>query len=471
MPINANNTSQVLGLAHSFSTVSIIFCYVSKQHNRNKYNPALFFFFIIASTALFLGYYRNQWNSARDVKFSNVDKFSESLVIGRLVQSRQDGIFSKAALLGMGDTDPSNMKEIDSDRQYDTYFNGGSFSTYFIYRSHNAFQAVMFSLIDSISPFSPNRNLRLFRDITSLLTAVAIGLLLTWIYHEFGLFTALITFFTTVMSQWITVFGRNIFWGIWVYFLPLLAVIIALEVEKQKKEINNRRFVGVVFAAILIKCLLSGYDFIPTAAISTCIPIVYYSVYERWDMLRLLRKFGLAAMGASAAIFLSLAILAAQIGYIEGNYKAGIQHIENSISRRTYGDANQYPQYSESLQAKSTDVLLTYLTRDEIFRKSPLRFSDITLLYFFFSCVLIVLTLWKKENIDKNNKGYALIAATWLAFIGSISTYIIFKGASYIHTHLYFIVWHLPFTILGFALCGYTLKVIYQTLFPLHKKR
>lgn len=443
----------------------------TEQRNFNRYSPALFFFFVITSAALFLGFYRNQWNAARDAKFSNVDKFSESLVIGRLVQSRQDGIFSKAALLGMGDTDPSNMKEIDSDRQYDTYFSGGSFSTYFIYRSHNAFQAVMFSLIDSISPYAPNRNLRLFRDITSLLTAVAIGLFLAWIYREFGLFTALIAFFTTIMSQWITVFGRNLFWGIWVYFLPLLAVIFALELEKQKNKINNRRFIGIVFTAILIKCLLSGYDFIPTAAISTCIPIVYYSIYEQWDILHLMRKFGAAIIGASAAIFLSLVILASQIGYIEGNYRAGIQYIENSISRRTYGNANQYPQYAESLQAKTTDVLLTYLTRDEIFRKFPLRFSNITLLFFFFSCILILLALWKKENIDKNNKGYALIAATWLAFVGSISTYIIFKGASYIHTHLYFIVWHLPFTILGFALCGYTLTMIYQTLFPLRRKQ
>jgi hypothetical protein len=421
--------------------------------------------FLTASTfILFLGFFRNQWNAARFQKFSNSDKFSEGLVIGRLVQSRQYGIFSQSALIGMGDTDPNSVKEIDTDYQLNAYLTGGTFSTYFPYRSQNAVQAIVFSLLDSVSPFAPTINLRLFRGINSLLSALMIGLLLTWIYREFGLLPALIALITTVRSQWLTVFGRNIFWGIWLYFMPFLAVTFWLQREKQNKTINNIGLLAVVFAAILLKCLFSGYDFISTAAISACIPILYFAIVDRWDLSRLVQKGITAIAGGTLAIMLSLAILAGQVGALDGGYGKGLLHIVNSVSRRTYGVPEQFPGYEVSLQAKATDVLFQYLTGDEIFRRQPVRFLDVTLLFVFCSVIFVLFDLWKKRLIGQRWKAYALIAATWLAFVSSISTYVIFKGASHIHTFLYFIVWHLPFTILGFAMCGFVLQVILQTL-------
>src|SRR6185436_21196801 len=146
-------------------------------------------------------------------------------------------------------------------------------------------------------------------------------------------------------------------------------------------------------------------------------PIIYFATYERWDVPRLLRKMIVAVASTASAIFLSLAILAAQVGSIDGSYNAGIQYIENSLARRTYGDPSQYPVLAASLDAKVTDVLLAYLTTDEVFRRLPLHFLDVTLIFLFFSSLFFVLTLWKKITIDQKNKGYALMAATWLAFL------------------------------------------------------
>lgn len=422
-------------------------------------------FLTVSVLTLFLGFYRNQWNAARDKKFSNLDKFSESCVLGRLVQSRQSGIFSEAALMGMGDTEYFKIEESNIDYQYDTYLNEGSFGTYITYRSQIGFQATLFSLLDRISPFSPGINLRLFKGINSLLAALAIGLLVTWIYYEFGLFTALICLLTTVMSQWLTVFGRNLYWGIWVYFLPLLAVMFLLMHQRQRADTKNWRLAIVVFIAIFLKCLLGGYDFLSTVVISAGVPIIYYAVLDAWRWSQLVKRTLIMGASALIAVLLSLAILAGQIGSITGGYREGWQHISNSVIRRTYGDPGQYPDYSASLNAKVTDVIVMYLIDDNIFRGFPLRFLEVILLFVFFTASFILFDRWKKLGMIQRNKVYALIAATWLAFVSSISTYVVFKSAAYIHTHLYFIVWHLPFTILGFALCGYVVAVIYQTLF------
>jgi len=414
--------------------------------------------------ALFLGFYRNQWNSARDKKFGNLDKFSESLIIGRLVQTRQSGIFSKAGLIGMGDTDIQNYDESNVDYQYDAYLNERKFSTYFGYRSQIGVQGMLLGLFDRTSPFSPSINLRLFRGLTSLLTALTVGLLLSWIHHEFGLFTALICFVTTLMSQWLTAFGRNLFWGIWLYFVPPLAVTFLLSRERQKKNTTYWGLAITTFATILLKCLLSGYDFISTAAIAAAVPILYYAVLDRWDWPRLVKSMFIAANSAVIAVLLSLAILAGQIGSLYGGYGKGLQHIFTSIGRRTYGDPSQFPDYSASLNASVTDVISLYLTDDVIFRNPPMRFLETILLFVFFTGIFFLVDRWKKGMILHRNKVYALSAATWLAFVGSLSTYVIFKGASYNHAHLYFIIWNLPFTIYGFALCGYVVDVIYQTL-------
>ena len=58
--------------------------------------------FLFSSALLFLGFYRNQWNVMREKKFKEFQTDSESLVIARMVESRQNGLGSENGLLGLG---------------------------------------------------------------------------------------------------------------------------------------------------------------------------------------------------------------------------------------------------------------------------------------------------------------------------------------------------------------------------------
>lgn len=50
----------------------------------------------------------------------------------------------------------------------------------------------------------------------------------------------------------------------------------------------------------------------------------------------------------------------------------------------------------------------------------------------------------------------------WVSITAPLSWFIIFKGHSYLHTHMNPIVWYMPFMLLGFVLTGSTCRYILQ---------
>jgi hypothetical protein len=65
--------------------------------------PKTILIFILALLLLTPGYYGNAWRAVGKKWFFDWQKFHEHIVVARLVQSRQAGMFSYGALLGYGD--------------------------------------------------------------------------------------------------------------------------------------------------------------------------------------------------------------------------------------------------------------------------------------------------------------------------------------------------------------------------------
>jgi ABC-type multidrug transport system permease subunit len=59
---------------------------------------------------------------------------------------------------------------------------------------------------------------------------------------------------------------------------------------------------------------------------------------------------------------------------------------------------------------------------------------------------------------EEKQKRVALIFATWFSILAPLSWFIIFKSHSYLHVHMNFIVWQMPFVFFGFAVCGLVVK-------------
>src|SRR5690242_5966443 len=113
-------------------------------------------FLLLGTLAMFLGFYRNQWHVTPPGKFREFQHDSESLVMGRIVESKQSGLFSHGALMGRGNVDADDYQDGMDTIQYDTYLQGLKFYKYQLYLSQSGVQALLFSFLDQISPFPPH---------------------------------------------------------------------------------------------------------------------------------------------------------------------------------------------------------------------------------------------------------------------------------------------------------------------------
>jgi hypothetical protein len=421
---------------------------------------------VLAAGALFLGFYRNQWNVVREKKFKEFQLDSESLVIARLVETRERGLFSENGLLGWGDANPLDLNESDYAHQYEVYLSGGGFQSYSLYKSVSGSQGLLFGALSQLSPFAPAINLRNYRALMALLLALTLSIFIVWTHLEFGWATALFALATTLVSQWITLFGHNLFYFIWASFLPLGLMLFYLRSEEISARRSDLRLAMLGFAGIFFKCLMNGYDFIIPALAMPTLPVFYFGFRDGWERKRFLKRLVVLGIALSAAVATSIVVLGLQLGTSEGGFAAGLTSVFSTFSRRTYADPVLYPLYAESLAANPWSVLWTYISDDTAIEVLGLRFLDILIIFAALTFLYRAVDLARGRNLPNRVKTYALVATTWLALLSPLSWFFIFKGQAYVHTHTNYLAWHMPFTMFGYVMCACVVQSLISAFMP-----
>jgi hypothetical protein len=441
-----------------------------------------------------LGFYSNIWRVAEPGWFLAHEKGSEAHVVGRMVKSRQEGIFSAAGLMGVGlrkrpweAASPTSI-ELQEDQsqfprgtvvefQYQAYADGLPIDTYSVYLSQVGGQGILFSVFDRLSPLSPGETLEFFYLLTSVLSALALTLVILWFGGEFGWFVAMLLVVSTVASQWLVVFGRNLWWSMWAFYLPMVSVLLYLRFRKVS-EIRWAGFGTLVFLAVLIKCLANGYEYMTTTLVMMVVPMVYYGALDGWGRRRFFQGTSAAVLGSGLAIAVSLAILLTQIASVKGGIADGLSHLAFSFGSRTHGAAENFPaSYAQNLEAGTLGVLMVYLkgvffdlnnfleTGNPLVRRFlfSIRFLYLIVLFFFMSLIVFLRRNaslrseeWKRQS--------ALLWATWFSILAPLSWFIMFKAHSHEHPHMNHVVWQMPFTLFGFAVCGLAIRGIVSEL-------
>jgi hypothetical protein len=425
--------------------------------------------FFMCTAILFPGFYRNQWDVVRDKKFKEFQLDSESLVIARMVESRQHGLLSQNGLLGWGDVNPLDLNQSDYENQYDIFLSGGTFNSYSLYKSASGAQGLIFSVLQQVSPLTPAMDLRNFRGLLALLLAAVISAYVLWTFQEFGLVTAIFVVATAILSHWITLFGRNLFYFIWASFLPLVLMTWYLDARARQQRAPGIGLATVAFAGILFKCLVNGYDFIIPALSMPVIPLVYYALRDGWHGKAVARQSAILILGMGAAVAVSILILAVQLRASEGSFIGGLSSIFSTFNRRTYADPDLFPAYAESLQANPWLVLWTYFTDDSAIGVLGITFGHLAGVLAAVTGAYIVLVNRWPERFTDTQKSKALIIATWMSFLSPISWFLLFKGQAYVHTHTNYLAWHMPFTLFGYAMLAWIIQNM--SLLLLHKNR
>ena len=416
---------------------------------------------------LFFGFFSNTWRVAEQNWFDTHQKDTESHIMGRMVKSRQDGIFSAGGLNGWGtakSTDAEWIPPTERTPQYTAYLHNLSFEKFSTYNSQPGGQGMIFSLLDRFIPFSPQIKLRLFYVLTALLSAIALTTIIGWLYEEFGGWVAIFVIASAVLSQWLTVFGKNLWWSLWAFYLPMIVVMDFLKRYRERLDGQLIRFGIVIFIAVSIKCFINGFEYITTTLVMMMVPFVYYVILDKWSRRQFVKWTLAAGLGSGVAIFLSLIMLCFQIGAAKDGFMDGVEHVIWSFGKRTYGEAADFPPvYAASLNAGTLSVVMTYMNgvffdfnnylsvTNEFISNAVLK---IRYYYLIVLCIAMSALLLWRSHADRRHHYIALICATWFSILAPLSWFVIFKAHSYIHTHMSFLLWQMPFTLFGFAVFG-----------------
>ena len=425
---------------------------------------------VIPVLLLFFGFLFNLWQVADQKWFDSHQRDTESLVVGRMVKSRQDGLFSAGGLNGAGITTNIQQKWISAsqiDRQYIAYLNGLSFDKFSTYMSQPAGQSMVFSLLDRFIPLSPHIKLWVFYVLTALLSAIAVAAIINWFYDAFGGWVAICVVGSAVLSQWLTVFGKNLWWSLWAFYLPMIVVMYYL---KRHRAPANRQYLwfGVlIFISVFIKCFINGFEYITTTLLMMVTPCIYYAVLDKWDRRQCVKWTLATGLGSGVAIFLGLLMLCFQIGAVKDGFMDGVAHVIWSFGKRTYGEAGDYPPvYAASLHAGTLSVVITYMNGvffdlnnylsnlNAFISNFLLKIRYVYLIVLFIGMSVLLFLRSRKIVAERGQQYIALIWTTWFSILAPLSWYIIFKAHSYIHTHMSFLLWQMPFTFFGFAVFG-----------------
>ncbi len=145
----------------------------------------------------------------------------------------------------------------------------------------------------------------------------------------------------------------------------------------------------------------------------------------------------------------------------------GVAHVIYSFGKRTHGEAQGFPEvYAASLEAGTIGVVITYvngiffdfnnyLSHTNTFVSNFLlkvRYGYLIVLFMVMSVLLFLRS--KKVIANRRRQDIALIWTTWFSILAPLSWYVIFKAHSFIHTHMSFLLWQMPFTLFGFAVFG-----------------
>lgn len=402
-----------------------------------------------------------------DQQWFNRHQFdSESLVIGKLVHARENHILSEAGQMGRfyglpGGRDPSQTN------RYLGKVTGGEFRGY---DSQIGLQGMAFSTFEKLlihyTPFTPKQRIKLYHALNAALFALVTTAILWLFYLELGLLPALVIAGTLLLSQWFIIFGRNMYWVFWIMYLPFLTVFALHRREATGGGLWLKS--GLVAVAFLIFCKsAAGYEYISSVGFAMLTPVIYYAIQQQWTWRRFILRMFLFGSAAIIGFVAANAVHLLQTAHVEQKTLERTFHerLNHATSRLHSREKEGKSRWDEATRASTTEVLKLYWRGKAVEWQSPfnpkkkdsIRFG--TLVVFFAVVSAFTIGLSRRASAQKARL-YALVGALWFSALAPLSWFVLAKVHSYVHPHMNYVLWHLPFTLFGFALAGYTMKLL-----------
>lgn len=444
-------------------------------------------FFTICTSVLFLNFNYNILHFVSQNWFNLFQKDCESLVVGSLRRADKDGVLYRAGLLGWNHPSKSICDTVNwtngtppfyrftgwgykvngfPDKfqfQFDALYSKLNVSSYEIYYSNPGGQAFIYKLIKICTGVDWKSLIDLSRILNSLFSAFTIALFLLWCYRLFGLIPAVTGLTGILVSQWIILYGHNIFYVLGSYFLPFSIILNYLESSRLRRDREYFMLFFLLFFLLFIKNFLGGFEFITVTTLMSIIPFLFYGVLERWSKKTSINVIFIAFTAVILSLLLSLVILITQIAIDKGSLKNGISYIIWTMERRSFGINSLYNYEQVDFGKSIFEIINDYWhstiinTNIKLF-KLVVSFSQIISLLLFISAIMML----SYKKLRKRDRVYfvPLLVTLWISLLSPISWLVIFKNHSQIHMHMNPIIWHMPFLLFGYLFIGFGLQKI-----------
>ena len=458
--------------------------YDTEKHMKQHISKA---FFLSAVIILGIEFYNNVFGIVEPGFFKSFQKDSESLTVGRLYRSGIDGPFSYGGFMGWNHPDSSSLPPntvIQDARfagwgynvpgypskymyQYDAFQNNFKVGHYEKYYSQCAGQCLVYYMLGSVFHISGQRFIDLCRMLNAVFTALILCIFLWWAFHYFSLFSVVFSFCMILISQWVIVYASNMLYVPAMFFLPFVVNLIALHYQHEKGTVDMKQILMLTFLTIFLKCILVGFDFIIPALVMAVMPVFFYAIIDKWAFKRLLSFFLYTSIISLAGVVLGLLVLMLQLRLYYHSWVLAADYLVQTSERRTYGNQEDLVHifkssrdipfsYLFNVYANGVAVDLRYFAAMFNAGGVQIRFGAFLWVTLFASvCVLLF------KSASKGRRILALMIVTWISLAGIVGWFVVFKYHSISHTHMNFIIWHMPFLLFGVLFIG---EVIYQYL-------
>lgn len=374
----------------------------------------------LAFLLLFLNYRVNVLQLVEKNWFLNWELNSEALVTYKLNQSLQNGIWSNYGFLGN------------------------------IYNKQIGLQGILFSALNLFLGLSDSRVfISLFHSLDVLFLCILLFIYLYWVKKEFGLYTAVLSYFLLLVNNWFIVTAQNMYWVIFTLILPFISVLLYhSNEEKGRRILSEKQLCVITFVTIAFKSAC-GYEFISAVMVSAEIPIIYYAIKNRWSWRKSVLRFLKNGLAAIAGFLFALCIHLVQCFLYYGNITSAFQMLQYTIAKRTgFGNLEVEEIYWNSLDASKLSVIVTYL-----FKGRPVIWlMPMGILLCIYIGAVLFCFIDKKycSTIHNNRQKYLGLAASFLLSLSApLSWYVLASAHSYIHVTINYLLWSLPCILLG----------------------
>lgn len=430
-------------------------------------------FLTVFFSVLLAAYAFNAFRVAKQPWFDVHQRDSEALVVGRLLTaSSSAGPFANAGFLcRAGGPLQQGIDETFRRFQHDEPFGVKECPPY---TGQVGLQGHVFMFVDA--------TLRLFGlggfarlAVLHVLAAAALAGLLAYLLmlfrDEFGLAAALVGLATLVLSPWLTVFARNLYWVPVTWFAPLLVAWITYVKNEPPRGKAIYATAALIGGAVLVKSLC-GFEYI-SEVVGAAGSAALYGLIKYGRSLReiIIHAIAIAVASISSvaiAMVLQMMVLTAYWGGLDPAW----QDFLYRVTKRTYGSPAAFEGLiADSLRANVFDVLYSYWAESQVVGAGSVIHANAAqiivpaALFIAVAGGVMVIRSWRNEA--DRRQSLAVLALAAASAVSTLSWFVLAKGHSYIHHHMNYVLWHVPFLLVALPLCAYLFgRLVRQRAWP-----